>query len=90
MTISEDDIRDALSLTFKDPTDEFQVIDQSSGCGESYKVIIVSNTFEGKKTFARHKYVNAALKEEIAKMHAFSQISLTHKEYEERKERDLI
>ena len=58
--------------------------------------------FEGKKTFARHKYgrwlkalpnhtdpsssrgltyhmptVNAALKEEIAKMHAFSQVSYT-------------
>jgi len=90
MTITEDDIRAALSQTFSDPSDEFQVIDQSSGCGESYKVIIKSQRFEGMKTFARHKLVNGALKEEIKKMHAFSQVSLTPLEYEDRKEKGLL
>ncbi|KAM6493459.1 bola-like protein [Amanita muscaria] len=32
-----------------------EVEDQSSGCGESYAVVIVSEIFRGKSTLARHR-----------------------------------
>lgn len=39
-----------------------------------FEVIIVSPVFEGKGRLARHKLVNEALKEEISKVHAFTQV----------------
>ena len=41
-----------------------------------FEVVIVSPVFEGKRLLARHKLVNEALKEEISKVHAFTQVSL--------------
>jgi flagellar basal body L-ring protein FlgH len=40
-----------------------------------FEVIIVSPIFEGKRLLARHKLVNEALKEEISKVHAFTQVN---------------
>lgn len=40
-----------------------------------FEVVIVSPVFEGKRLLARHKLVNEALKEEISKVHAFTQVS---------------
>lgn len=40
-----------------------------------FEVIIVSSAFEGKRLLARHKLVNEALKEEISKVHAFTQVN---------------
>lgn len=54
-----------------------EVVDVSGGCGQSYQVLIVSDAFEGKTLIQRHRLVNDALKNEISKMHAFSQKSLT-------------
>jgi hypothetical protein len=39
-----------------------------------FEVVIVSSVFEGKRLLARHKIVNEALKEEISKVHAFTQV----------------
>lgn len=39
-----------------------------------FEVVIVSPLFEGKRLLARHKLVNEALKEEISKVHAFTQV----------------
>lgn len=39
-----------------------------------FEVIIVSPVFEGKGRLARHKLVNETLKEEISKVHAFTQV----------------
>ncbi|KIP09404.1 hypothetical protein PHLGIDRAFT_116355 [Phlebiopsis gigantea 11061_1 CR5-6] len=64
------------------PVLHLEIIDQSNGCGENYAVLVVSEAFEGKKTLARHRYINDLLKEQIAQMHAFSQKSLTPKQYE--------
>jgi stress-induced morphogen len=33
--------------------------------------------FKGKTTLARHRFVNEILKDQIAQMHAFSQVSIT-------------
>ena len=41
----------------------------------------MSPLFEKKMTLARHRLVNSALKDEIARMHAFSQKSYTPEEW---------
>ncbi|KAF8307892.1 bola-like protein [Clavulina sp. PMI_390] len=64
--------------------------DTSSGCGTNYSIVIVSDDFEGSGTLARHKRVNEILKEQIAQLHAFSQKSLTVKQYETQKAKGLI
>lgn len=49
--------------------------DQSGGCGQAFEVTIVSDKFAGKNKLMRHKLVNKALQEEIASIHAFTQVS---------------
>ncbi|KAI9300150.1 bola protein, partial [Cunninghamella echinulata] len=51
-----------------------QVEDLSAGCGQMFEVIIVSPVFRDLRLLARHKLVNEKLKEEISKVHAFSQV----------------
>lgn len=41
--------------------------------------------FKGKTTLMRHRTVNNALKEEISKVHAWSQKCLTEEEWEKQK-----
>ncbi|KAI8340484.1 bola protein [Chlamydoabsidia padenii] len=62
-----------------------QVDDLSAGCGQMFEVIIVSPVFSGLRLLARHKLVNEKLKEEISKVHAFSQKSYTPEEWETKK-----
>ncbi|KAF9499316.1 bola-like protein [Pleurotus eryngii] len=64
------------------PVAHLEIEDQSSGCGENYAIILVSEAFEGKSTLARHRWVNDLLKKEIAQMHAFSQKTFTPKQFE--------
>ncbi|KAJ7634086.1 bola protein [Mycena polygramma] len=33
-----------------------EIEDQSSGCGESYAIVLVSDDFEGKSTLVRHRW----------------------------------
>ncbi|KAF8341221.1 bola protein [Cantharellus anzutake] len=66
------------------------ITDTSSGCGQNYEVLIVSDDFEGKKTLERHKLVNEILKDVVAQLHAFSQKSLTLKQYEAQRAKGLI
>ncbi|SCZ94078.1 BZ3500_MvSof-1268-A1-R1_Chr6-1g08406 [Microbotryum saponariae] len=49
----------------------------------SYEVLIVSPSFEGKTTLKRHREVNEKLKSAIAELHAFTQRTLTPKQYEQ-------
>ncbi|KAK0447896.1 bola-like protein [Desarmillaria tabescens] len=72
----ENAIRNAISVTY------LKIEDQSSGCGENYAIILVSEAFEGKSTLARHRWINELLKNEISQMHAFSQKTFTPKQYE--------
>ncbi|TPX18240.1 uncharacterized protein E0L32_002749 [Thyridium curvatum] len=49
-----------------------EVTDMSGGCGQSFTTLIVSPEFAGKNSLRRHRLVNAALKDEIARIHAWS------------------
>ena len=61
-----------------------EVVDESDGCGAKISVVIVSEVFSGKRTLQRHKSVHAALKEEMATIHAFSQKTHTPKEWQDK------
>ncbi|KIM37930.1 hypothetical protein M413DRAFT_448191 [Hebeloma cylindrosporum] len=65
------------------PVTHLEIEDQSSGCGENYAIVLVSEAFQGKTTLARHRMVNDLLKDQIAQMHAFSQKTYTPTQYEE-------
>lgn len=55
------------------PPNNIKVVDQSGGCGSAFEVTkVVSSSFEAKAPLARHRLVNAALKEELATIHALS------------------
>lgn len=57
------------------------VIDTSSGCGQSFEVVVVSNTFAEKNKLQRSRLVNKALQAEIAEIHAFSCKCYTEEEW---------
>lgn len=61
--------------------DLVQVEDMSGGCGQAFAVVIVSSVFKGKNKLMRHRLVNAALKDEIAAIHAFTQKGFTPEEW---------
>ena len=50
-----------------------------------FEAIIVSGQFAKKTTLARHRLVNAALKEEIAAIHAWTPKCFTEEEWERKK-----
>ncbi|KAH8101277.1 bola protein [Cristinia sonorae] len=80
MPISQGDLEASIRNVI--PITHLEIIDQSSGCGENYAIFVVSDAFEGKTTLARHRFINDILKKEIALMHAFSQKTLTPKQWE--------
>lgn len=51
---------------------QFIVTDISGGCGQSFDIVVVSNSFLGKNKLQRSRLVNRILKDEIAQIHAFS------------------
>ncbi|PPQ80460.1 hypothetical protein CVT26_003928 [Gymnopilus dilepis] len=65
------------------PVTHLEIEDQSSGCGDNYAIVLVSEVFEKKTTLQRHRMVNELLKDQIAQMHAFSQKTYTPKQWEE-------
>ncbi|KAK8205803.1 bola protein [Phyllosticta capitalensis] len=60
------------------------IIDMSGGCGQMFEAIIVSPQFAKKTTLARHRLVNAALKDEIAAIHAWTPKCHTPEEWEKK------
>ncbi|WPH00430.1 BolA protein [Acrodontium crateriforme] len=62
-----------------------EISDLSGGCGQMLEAIIVSPQFAKKTTLARHRLVNAALKEEIAVIHAWTPKCFTLEEWEKKK-----
>ncbi|KAL1596271.1 hypothetical protein SLS59_007970 [Nothophoma quercina] len=62
-----------------------EIEDLSGGCGQMFEAIIVSPQFTKKTTLARHRLVNAALKEEIAAIHAWTPKCHTPEEWEKKK-----
>lgn len=58
---------------------------RTGGCGQSFTTLIVSPEFAAKNSLKRHRLVNAALKEEIAQIHAWSAKCQTPEEWEKEK-----
>ncbi|KAF2671002.1 bola-like protein [Microthyrium microscopicum] len=58
--------------------------DDSGGCGQMLNATIVSESFQGKRSLARHKLVNSALKTDIAKIHAWTATCYTPEEWEKK------
>ncbi|KXH39916.1 BolA-like protein [Colletotrichum nymphaeae SA-01] len=52
------------------------------GCGQAFTSTIVSPAFEKQTSLKRHRLVNAALKDEIAQIHAWSAKCQTPAEWE--------
>lgn len=70
-THTTDSIKQALISRL--PATECEVEDQSGGCGAAFEISkCVSSSFKAKPPLARHRLVNAALKEELASIHALS------------------
>ncbi|ETN45484.1 uncharacterized protein HMPREF1541_09316 [Cyphellophora europaea CBS 101466] len=61
--------------------------DMSGGCGQAFNAIIVSPDFEKKSLLQRHRMVNAALKAEIAAIHAWTPKCLTPEQWEKEQSR---
>ncbi|UVC54503.1 BolA-like protein [Theileria orientalis] len=78
MALVEEKIRSALSPSI------LRLVDKSGGCGASFEAVIVSTMFEGKSLIDRHRLVNAAIAEEMSRIHAFSMKCHTPKEWEEK------
>lgn len=67
--------KDQIETRIKDNIPELYqtiVTDISGGCGQSFDIVVVSNSFEGKNKLQRSRLLNGILKEEIAQIHAFS------------------
>lgn len=62
-----------------------EITDMSGGCGQAFSTLIVSPEFAGKNSLKRHRAVNAALKEEIAAIHAWTAKCQTPEEWEKQK-----
>ena len=57
----------------------------TGGCGQAFTTLIVSPVFAGKNSLKRHRLVNAALKDEIAQIHAWTARCQTPEEWEKEK-----
>ncbi|KAI1636096.1 bola domain-containing protein [Biscogniauxia mediterranea] len=64
-----------------------EVTDMSGGCGQSFTSLVVSPSFAGLSSLRRHRAVNAALRAEIAAIHAWSARCQTPEEWERERER---
>jgi stress-induced morphogen len=75
-----------LEITIRSKLDatHVELEDTSGGCGQMFEAIIVSSKFKGKTTLMRHRLVNGELKEEIAKVHAWTQKCYTEEEWEKK------
>ena len=85
--ISESSLTSALQSRLN--TSHLQIQDISGGCGQSFTALIVSGDFNGKTALQRHRLVNAALKEEIGQIHAWTPRCLTPEQWEKEQAREM-
>jgi len=75
----------ALSPLHLEVIDESHMHSVPEGAQSHFKVIVVSDAFDGEKLIARHRRINAVLKEELdAGMHALALHTLTPQEWFDR------
>ncbi|MCL4157740.1 UNVERIFIED_CONTAM: hypothetical protein GTU68_043012 [Idotea baltica] len=82
-TTIENKLKETLNPEFLDVTNESHM--HSGPATEShYKVVAVSEAFEGKMLIARHRMINAALADELQQIHALALHTMTPEEYFEK------
>jgi hypothetical protein len=54
MPISQATLEEAIRAAI--PCQHLVIEDTSNGCGENYAILVVSESFEGKTTLARHRW----------------------------------
>ncbi|KAJ4135953.1 hypothetical protein NW768_003556 [Fusarium equiseti] len=77
--ITDESLREAIKARLE--ATHVEVTDMSGGCGQAFNSLIVSSQFQGLNSLKRHRLVNAALKEEIAIIHAWTAKCQTPEEY---------
>ncbi|KAH8174792.1 bolA-like protein [Sarocladium implicatum] len=78
--ITESSLRESITERLK--AVHVEVTDMSGGCGQAFTTLIVSHQFRGLNSLKRHRLVNAALKDEIAVIHAWTAKCQTPEEWE--------
>ncbi|KAK7398566.1 hypothetical protein QQX98_012044 [Neonectria punicea] len=78
--ITDESMREAITERLQ--AVHVDVTDMSGGCGQAFTSLIVSPQFHGLNSLKRHRLVNAALKDEIAAIHAWTAKCQTPAEYE--------
>ncbi|EDO15217.1 hypothetical protein Kpol_423p7 [Vanderwaltozyma polyspora DSM 70294] len=78
--LTEESLRSKINETIPEVYNVI-AMDTSSGCGQSFEVVVVSDTFIGKNKLARSRLVNKALHDEINQIHAFSCKCYTQEEW---------
>ncbi|KAA0188851.1 Transcriptional regulator BolA [Fasciolopsis buskii] len=58
-----------------------EVEDFSDGCGKKFRLLIVSDAFDGRPLLERHRMVNNALAEEMPHIHAITMKTLTPEQW---------
>lgn len=71
--------------TIKVPVVHAEVTDESSGCGQSFSALVVSDAFKGMMLRKRAQVINKMLKSEIEAVHAWSVTCKTPAEWEKMK-----
>lgn len=82
-TIIEEKLNESLSPEVLEVINESHM--HSGPATEShFKVVAVSDAFEGKMLIARHRMINSALSEELQQIHALALHTMTPDEYFEK------
>ncbi|CCC70127.1 hypothetical protein NCAS_0E00570 [Naumovozyma castellii] len=79
-TYTEEDLRKKIEAAIPNIYNII-VTDLSYGCGQSFDVVVVSDSFQGKNKLQRSRLVNGTLKAELASIHAFSCKCYTEEEW---------
>ena len=60
----------------------------TGGCGQSFSALVVSPRFRTLSSLRRHRAVNTALRDEIARIHAWSAVCRTPEEFDAERPND--
>ena len=82
-TTIEEELEKLLSPSFLDVINESHM-HSGPATDSHFKVVAVSDAFEGKMLIARHRMINQALSDELNEIHALSLHTMTADEYFEK------
>ncbi|XP_074787085.1 bolA-like protein 2 [Athene noctua] len=66
---------------------EHVAVEVAPGCAGSFRLLVVASAFRGRGLLQRHRLVNEALGEELERIHALEQRTLTPEQWAAEQER---